>query len=411
MASKLNRILLLACVLFTTGVSYGACTIELSNSVLLPNLANQEIFLKVTGTDLVTGVDLRAQIGDGMGPQNEPKFLAVNFAGGMWDSFPTMTSGSLIAGYEQYAQFSVIFSQCGQKIPANGIIAKLRIDTTGISAGEFSLALKNTDIGADTVFIGTGGSDIGVTDHCGSLAIVSGPVWCGNSTSDGNWNSSLNWNPALPQAGNSLIFEGTKRLSTNNNFTPGTQWKSLWFRNSAGAFTLAGNAIQLSGNIINTSTNLQTINLPVNFHGNGNVIQASNGPIRITANVDNGGNTLSFMGPNDISISCVLSGAGGLIKSDSGALNLTGSLTYTGDTTVDGGTLIVGALTHSSHVTVLGTLNATSLVCDTLTIGSPDVASFASFAVPEPTSILLLSLAFLTISTLSIKPIIRRYLN
>jgi autotransporter-associated beta strand protein len=93
------------------------------------------------------------------------------------------------------------------------------------------------------------------------------------------------------------------------------------------------------------------------------------------------------------SASVGLAGAVRLMKTTAGTVTLTGPLTYTGDTIVNAGTLNVTNLTASPHVYVAtgATLNATSIVADTLTIGGPQLASAA--AVPEPSTLLLLALA------------------
>jgi autotransporter-associated beta strand protein len=86
---------------------------------------------------------------------------------------------------------------------------------------------------------------------------------------------------------------------------------------------------------------------------------------------------------------------GGLTKLGDGSLTLTVTPTYTGDTTVNQGTLTAsaGLSTPGAEVFVAtgATLNAPSIVADTLTIGgAPRVAAAA---VPEPGTFALIAIA------------------
>jgi fibronectin-binding autotransporter adhesin len=86
-----------------------------------------------------------------------------------------------------------------------------------------------------------------------------------------------------------------------------------------------------------------------------------------------------------------------LVKNGGSTQSLTGSLTYTGDTTVNGGTLIVNDLNMpSSTISVMdgAVLEARSIVADTLSIGgTPLVNAAPPAAVPEPGTLILLTLA------------------
>ena len=58
-----------------------------------------------------------------------------------------------------------------------------------------------------------------------------------------------------------LVFAGTTQLNANNNSAANTEYAGITFNAGAGAFVLGGNAINLAGDVVNNSTNLQTINI------------------------------------------------------------------------------------------------------------------------------------------------------
>src|SRR4051812_14062450 len=75
-------------------------------------------------------------------------------------------------------------------------------------------------------------------------------TWTGGG-GDNFWNTPGNWGGTPPSANDSLFFTGTTRLVNSNNITAGTAFGNISFTSPAGAFTLWGNSISLSGNITN----------------------------------------------------------------------------------------------------------------------------------------------------------------
>lgn len=151
------------------------------------------------------------------------------------------------------------------------------------------------------------------------------PKWNGNGADD-NWITGANWSPGAPVAGNSLIFEGPNRPTPYNDFAAGTAFGGLTFSASAIGFTLGGNAIELNGNLLNSSASPQEIDL---------AIVITNGVTFDTggADVTVGGMISSFtVGTNVYPGSLTKLGTSTLILSNK---------TYTGGTTVSNGLLVV----------------------------------------------------------------------
>ena len=188
------------------------------------------------------------------------------------------------------------------------------------------------------------------------LAVTS--TWNGGG-SDNNWQTAGNWGGTAPSAGNELTFGGSTRPSNTNNFTAGTAFSGITFASGASAFTLAGtNGIALSGSITNSSSNLQTITIPLTLTS--------------TLTVDTGSAGIT-LGGTGAGASGVISGAGGLTKNGSGNLTLNAKNTYTGATTINAGTLTFGNTSE-------GNLSSTTAV----TIASGATLALGAYN-PSPT--------------------------
>lgn len=157
-----------------------------------------------------------------------------------------------------------------------------------------------------------------------ALLLASGSAWGQISTWDGagednNWSTALNWGGTAPLAGDALFFGGTIRLTPANNLTADTLFAGITFNADAGAFTLSGNRITLGGNVVNNSSAAQTLSLPLLLNA-----------------------TRTFeTAVGNVTLSGILSGDGGLIKTGAQTLFLSGSTAnvYTGLTSVTEGIL------------------------------------------------------------------------
>ncbi len=168
--------------LWTLGLSTARADIilTLGDVRLQPNSALQlAIPLIATSNNLiadqVTGFNLRAQIGDGIGGNAEPVFSSIVFSDTIWDAHPTTVIGGPIEGFEQFAQASVLFNTTCHRVAAHGTIAYLFVDTRGFDQGTFRVSLFATQIGQDSEFIGLGGEVISSAITNGSITVVPEP--------------------------------------------------------------------------------------------------------------------------------------------------------------------------------------------------------------------------------------------
>lgn len=164
-----------------------------------------------------------------------------------------------------------------------------------------------------------------------TAAADSPSIWNGGGN-DNNWNNAANWNGNLPVPGPEydLQFGGTIRLTPFNDFPVASDFRNITFNAGAGAFTLGGNAITLSGDIANESTNPQTLNLGLALTGMRTVTTATGG--------------------GDLTLGGDITGAGGgLVKQGAGTLTLSGANTYADGTTNEAGNfMLTGSLNNSA---------------------------------------------------------------
>lgn len=251
------------------------------------------------------------------------------------------------------------------------------------------------------------------------------------------WSTVVNWD-TLPSATYGLHFAASGGGAPSNNFTADTQFNGIEFTSSAGAFVLGGNRIGLEGDVRNSSSVSQQINMPIYLKdgfpwqfdaANGDLLLGGtitgigvlnkvgthtltllgdtslNGSVNVavgTLQVGNGGTAgsltttpvslasgadLVFNRSDTFSVGSIISGTGGrIIKRGSGTMQLLSPVMQTGSVIVEGGTLRSGtqqlsSLTHrwsfnGSLNDSVGTSNATlvDVGANNATLSSTDVA-------------------------------------
>ncbi len=150
-------------------------------------------------------------------------------------------------------------------------------------------------------------------------------TWTG--ASNANWATAANWTPNLPASGDSLVFTSSSASGLDLNSNLNESFSGITFSPGAAAFVIGdgsnnpnvGNAFTLSGSVTNNSTNLETINDEINLAATEIFAPQNTGGITLSGHIGGLG--------------------GGLVKTGTGTLNLSGNVFLAGTATVSAGTL------------------------------------------------------------------------
>ena len=186
-----------------------------------------------------------------------------------------------------------------------------------------SLTVANPTAGKVYAFAAGGGY---VTLTISAVTVTGGVfTWDGGDANGSFWQSATNWvGDTAPTNNSSLQFDGVTRLDTTNDFPANTQFAGITFLGGAGAFALAGNVVNLTGDLINSNINTQAVNLPLVLDGNSRAFNTASGDLAVGGVIDDAASTW------------------GVTKTGPGTLTLTGANTYKGPTTISAGVLQVG---------------------------------------------------------------------
>lgn len=154
MSRSKRRLWMIVSVLCTVGISdaeTSAATIDVGRHQLAPHTPGQVIEITVSGGEQVAGVNLFAQVGDG-GPELQ------DFGMDPGQDGPSISALDLVTGtifananapqdiqpsVPQVAIASVELTEPNTFAEANGVVAKLTIDTRGFGGGSWPLLLSN----------------------------------------------------------------------------------------------------------------------------------------------------------------------------------------------------------------------------------------------------------------------------
>jgi hypothetical protein len=168
------------CATLAASRSSAAPVVNVGAFDLQPNTAGQVVEIRVTGTEQVNGVNFYAQIADA-GPEplvagsagDEPDITAVDLVGG----------GLLFAGGSQSdlgsePQLAIYMADIDGTVPADGVLARLTVDTTGFffGSGPFALRLKDTREGPTTFTLAADPFEVTPAITDGSIRIVPEPA-------------------------------------------------------------------------------------------------------------------------------------------------------------------------------------------------------------------------------------------
>ena len=128
-------------------------SIEVGSHDLLPNTPGQTIEVFVTGGQAIETVNLNVQVGDGTNT-NGPTIQGVDAITGTLFAPPNNDGGQFDILRDPQVFATTVATPPGTTIAADGLLATIIIDTTGVNTGTYDLKLADTlnddtDLGFD----------------------------------------------------------------------------------------------------------------------------------------------------------------------------------------------------------------------------------------------------------------------
>jgi autotransporter-associated beta strand protein len=229
---------------------------------------------------------------------------------------------------------ALAFTGASNSITQNSSNAQSIANTFTASANSIVLTLTGNGTGVVTLsgIINTAGGskDYSITKTGTSTFTLSGANAYRGTTDISAGVLNIQNATALGTTASGTTVASGAALQIQNNIAVGTE-----------ALTLNGSGIANDGAFRNISGN-NSFAGAVTF-SSASTISSDSGTLTLSGNVNNGGFLFTESGAGNVTITSVISGAGGLTKNGAGTLTLSGaaSNTYTGATTVNQGTLVL----------------------------------------------------------------------
>jgi hypothetical protein len=157
-------------------------TIFITSAIVPPN-ETTELVVKARSDEndeLVRGLNLRAQLGDGRGPIREPVFESLSYDDTIWSPLQTQSVGGLVESEPQFAQSTIVMVNPDEdSLLPEGAIARLTINTQDVLNGTFEIRFQ------DTPFPDSDFASVPAEAEVGSVTIAQP----GDSNLDGVFNS------------------------------------------------------------------------------------------------------------------------------------------------------------------------------------------------------------------------------
>ncbi len=348
-----------------------------------------------SGRDLTVGgagnVTLSGAIGTGAGSVTYDGTGTLTLSGSSANTFTggfTLNSGSVdlnkTAGTTALAGPVLIGDGSGTdtlRLLAANQIADTAVVTLA-SSGVLNLNNNNETIagleatsGSASVQLGNGTLTVNSFANSSFAGVISDGAGTGALVKTGN--NTLSLSGANTYDGATTVSQGVLNIRNDSalgSASAGTTVASGATLQIQDSITVSGEALTISGSGVSDTGALR--NMLGNNTWTGNLalgaaatIASDSGTLNLNGTVNNAGHLLTVAGDGNTTINGALTGAGGLAKTGDGTLTLAGANSFTGNITISGGTLLLGGdhrIPNSVNMTLAGGTFATGGYDDTL---------------------------------------------